>query len=345
MNPRRRRLLIPGLLVALLVVVVVAALTDRAGAATGRPLVTIADSRITESSGLAVSAEFDDLAYTVNDSGNAAEVYAIDLTSGDVVGVTAVSAPFRDVEALALRDGTLWIGDLGDNRAERRDLTLYAIDEPGRETRTVDPRRYPVQLDGGPADVEALLADPDSDELLVVTKSLAATTVMSVDEADLDPDRAAVFRPVAGDLPAFVTDGAFSPDGTRVALLSYGSLWTVDPSDWSTLGRQELPPLAQAETVAFVDRSAVLVGSESEDSPLHRLELDPTSAEAQGPGTVATGSPESEPTEPSSEPSSAPVARDEDSRVALLGGAGMVGALALGGLVAWRLRARSSRLR
>ncbi|MET1134301.1 MAG: hypothetical protein ABWX60_12845, partial [Aeromicrobium sp.] len=124
MNPRRRRLLIPGLLVALIVVVLVASLVDRAEAATDEPVAVLGDARITESSGLAVSSSHEGLAYTVNDSGNAAEVFAVDLATGDVVGVTTVRATFRDVEALALRDGTLWIGDVGDNRAERDDLAL-----------------------------------------------------------------------------------------------------------------------------------------------------------------------------------------------------------------------------
>lgn len=341
MNPRRRRLLIPGLLVALLVVVVVAALADRADAATDRPVATIGDARVTESSGLAVSSTHDDLGYTVNDSGHAAEVFAIDLTSGAVVGVTSVRADFRDVEALALRDGTLWIGDVGDNDAERDDLALYAIDEPGRESGKVDARRFPVRLEGGPADVEALLADPGSDELFVVTKSLASAAVLSLDESDLDPARAAVFTTVARDLPALVTDGAFSPDGSRVALLSYGSLWTVDPADWSALGRQGLPEASQTETVAFVAPATVLVGSEGADSPLYRLDLRPEQAQAQAPATIATGVPTSAPT---TAPGSPPVV-EEDSRAALLGGAGAAGVLALAALLLWRLRAHSSRAR
>lgn len=344
MNPRHRRLLIPGLLVALLVVVVIAALTDRAEATTDGPVATIADPRISESSGLAVSARHEGLGYTVNDSGHAAEVFAIDLATGAVVGVTTVRAQFRDVEALALRDGTLWIGDVGDNDAVRDDLALYAIDEPGRASGTVDARRNPVRLAGGAADVEALLADPDSDALFVVTKSLASAAVLSLDESALDPSRTAVFRPVARDLPAFVTDGAFSADGSRVALLSYGWLWTIDPADWSVVGRQALPALSQTETVAFVDRDAVLVGSEGVDSPLYRLDLSPEVVRPEAPETVATGRPTSEPTT-DPVPTPAPVAAEADAPVMLLGGAGVVGLLALGGLVAWRLRSRSTRSR
>ncbi|MBA4607088.1 hypothetical protein H1W00_01185 [Aeromicrobium sp. Marseille-Q0843] len=341
MNPRRRRLLIPGLLVALIVVVVVTSLIDRADAATDEPVAVLADARITESSGLAVSSAHEGLAYTVNDSGNAPEVFAVDLSSGDVVGVTTLRADFRDVEALALRDGTLWIGDVGDNRAERDDLALYAIDEPGRASATVAAKRYPVALAGGPADVEALLAPPDSDRLHVVTKALGDATVMTLDTGDLDPRSTTEFEATASGLPALVTDGAFSPDGSRVALVSYGSLWTIDPADWSILGRAPLPPLEQAETVAFVDDDAVLVGTEGADSPLYRLDLPVGSASAGGPATVATSVPD-----PSVSPASAEVAAASstgvavDTRTVALGGLGVAALAVL--LVVVALRRGSS---
>jgi hypothetical protein len=135
-NPRHRRLLIPGLLLALIAVVIVASLVDRSDAATSGPAVTLSDPRITESSGLALSSDHADLAYPVNDSGHAAQVFAVDLSS--------------QVEALAVRDGTLWIGDVGDSDAERDDAALYAIDEPGRDDGTAEAKRYPVALAGGP---------------------------------------------------------------------------------------------------------------------------------------------------------------------------------------------------
>lgn len=338
MNPRHTRQLMFVLLTALMLVVVVAALLDRAEAAPSQPRVTISDPRVTESSGLAVSTDEPGLAYTVNDSGNAAEVFAIDLASGDVVGVTTVRAQLRDVEALALRDGTLWIADVGDNRAERDDTALYAIDEPGRRTATVGAERHPVRLPGGPADVEALLAAPDSDELVVVTKALAGAEALSVRESELGREPA-TFTRVATDLPALVTDGSFSPDGSRVALLSYGALWTVDPADWNVVGSQSLPPLRQAETVAFTADDTVVVGSEGEDSPLVTLVLDPEPASLGSPATVATDQPA---TEPTTEPTAAPAPADEGdgSRAIRLGGVGVAG-VAVGALAAWRLRSRT----
>src|SRR5688500_14173045 len=153
MTPRYPRLLIPGLLVALLVVVLVAAISERAdGAEPGQPVdftevSQIGDDRITESRGLAVSSKHRDLAYTVNDSGSSATVLDIRVSTGDWDGTTTVRHPtytWLDTEALALRDGTLWVADTGDNFGQRTDAALYAIDEPGPGNHTVVPRRYAV---------------------------------------------------------------------------------------------------------------------------------------------------------------------------------------------------------
>lgn len=337
MNPRRRRLLIPGLLTALIIIVIVASLADRAEAAAD-PDVVLGDPRITESSGLAISVDHSDLAYTVNDSGSAAEVFAIDLGSGDVVGVTTVRASFRDVEALALRDGTLWIADVGDNLAQRDDTALYAIAEPGRSTRTVEARRFPISLAGGPADVEALLAQPGTDRLFLVTKTLAAAEVLSASESDLERDGVTTFEPVASGLPPLVTDGSFSPDGSRVALLSYGSLATVDPADWSVVGQQGLPLVTQTETVAFVSDDEVLVGSEGTDSPLFRMTVRSSMSSSAGPGTVAT--------RPSGRVAE-PAARDIEPvgggvRSTVLGGLGVLAVVGAGTFLTVRHRSRSA---
>lgn len=341
MNPRHRRLLIPGLLLALIVIVVVASLVNRVDAATDAPAVVLSDSRIVESSGLAVSTTHDDLAYTVNDSGHATEVFAVDLTSGEVVGVTTLVANLRDVEALALRDGTLWIGDLGDNSAGRDDVALVAIDEPGRATRTVEGTRYPVALAGGPVDVEALLAPPGSDRLHVVTKSLGDASVMTLDEDDLDPGRTTGFEATASGLPALVTDGGFSPDGGRVALLSYGSLWVVDPADWRIVGSRSLPTLEQSETVSFVGDDTVLVGSEGADSPLYRLDLPADLAVEPGvPATVAVTSPATSEAPPTPAGAADGTGAAVDSRTVVLSGIGIVGTVALVGWAALR-RGRS----
>ncbi|HPU13547.1 MAG TPA: hypothetical protein PLQ19_07120 [Aeromicrobium sp.] len=289
MNPKYRRLLIPGLLLALIVVVVIASLAQKASAEETSPGLVLSDPRITESSGLAISRKHHDLAYTVNDSGGAAEIYAIDLTSGKTVGVTKVAAGFQDVEALALHAGKLWIADVGDNAARRLTTTLYQISEPGRGNRTVSPKQYRIELSGGPADVETLLIDPASGQLQLVSKGIFGGNVFAADPADLRTGQVATFKQIADSVPGLVTDGAYSPNGSQVALLTYLSLVTVDPQTWQVVGSQPLPKLEQPETVDFLTETRLLVGSEGENSPLKEVTLAPSDANVETVATLDSG--------------------------------------------------------
>ncbi|WP_293784391.1 hypothetical protein [uncultured Aeromicrobium sp.] len=271
MNPRRRRMLIPGLLVALLVVVAVASVTDRAEASEDGPISRLADPRITESSGLAVSTTHDDLAYTINDSGSEPLVFAIRISTGDTVGVTQLSGvPVVDTEALALHDGRLWLADTGDNTGSRDDIALLAFDEPGPGDRVVRPERHRIELDR-PADIEALLIDPDSGSMFLVTKTIGAATVYRAElsEGGTPTD----FQPTGLVAPPVVTDGAFAPDGSSIVLLSYLGVQILDPASWAVRESLALPPLKQAESLAFLTAGTVLVGSEGLNSPLFVLDL------------------------------------------------------------------------
>lgn len=297
MNPRHRRLLIPGLLAALLVVVVIAALAGRSEAATtpearGEVVSTIDDPRITEASGMAISRDDDDLAYVVNDSDQAQELYAVEISTGDVVGVTRVTGgTWVDTEALAIDDdGTLWIADTGDNLVQRTDAALYALPEPGRGDSTVEATRYPVAFDDGSEDAEALLVQPGTGAKFLVSKGFVAGDVYAL-PADLSTTRTSVARKVAR-APGVVTDGSFLPDGSRALLRTYGDVREVDASDWSEIRRTEVAPLQQSETLAVAaDGGSVLIGSEGAASPLVRVPLPGGGLPTAEPTPTATPTP------------------------------------------------------
>lgn len=92
-------MLIPGLLALLLVVVLISALAKEArGDEQPTPhtlLSTIDDARISESNGWVLSKRYDDVAYTVNDSGNAPLVFALEISTGNVDGVTDLQGVTR----------------------------------------------------------------------------------------------------------------------------------------------------------------------------------------------------------------------------------------------------------
>ncbi|WP_229054896.1 esterase-like activity of phytase family protein [Aeromicrobium sp. Leaf350] len=301
MNPRHRRLLIPGLLIALLVVVVVATVTGRADAATGGSVAcTLTDDRIDEQSGLAVSATHPDTAYLVNDSGSDAEVYAVDLATCEVVGVTEIEdVPWRDPEALALDgDGTLWIADTGDNDAVRDDARLYSLPEPGREDDSVRPDVHPVAFETGREDVEALLVDPTSSAKWVVTKGWTGGELLAMPDA-LPTDEVSTATSTGVTMPILVTDASMTPDGHYAVVRTYlGATLHDVRDDFAEVGTIQLPAQSQGETIAVEPSgTTVLVGSEGVGEPLHRLTFE--TPEPVEPAEVA------EPSRPASESSAA----------------------------------------
>lgn len=285
MNPRYRRLIIPGLLVILMVIVVVAAIAREAAANPADPelapvpefteVSVLADERIVESSGLAVSRRFEDVAYTVNDSGNEPLIFAVSVASGKTLGVTELRGEFIDIEALSLdSEGRLWIADTGDNQGQRPESALYAIDEPGTESGTVTPERYPLRYSDWPPDIEALAIHPDTGVKYLIDKGFLTGEVYEV-PSDQAPGEVAVLEPVAHGLPPLVTDAAFSPDGSAIAVRTYVTVHDVDPETWKVRSSTRLPDQKQGETIAFEgDGSTYLIGSEGAQSSLLRLSWD-----------------------------------------------------------------------
>lgn len=302
MNPRHRRLLIPGLLLALLVIVLISSLAGRSDAATpAGPVVvsTLSDGRINESSGLVVSPDDPDRAYTINDSGGAPVVYAVSVSTGRTLGAATVDADFVDTEALSIdADGTLWVADTGDNRSERTDAALYSLPEIADGTTHVSARRFPITYPGGPLDVEALVIDPTSGAKYLISKGLFGGTVFSLPERLLE-DQPNEATTLAGDIPGLVTDAAFTPDGRFVVARDYTEAYVLDPVTWQIVTSMDLPRADQGETLAMeAGGTSFLVGSEGTASTLTRVPFTEPAADGAGDEPAGGG--------PSASPSAGP---------------------------------------
>jgi len=288
MNPRHRRLLIPGLLLALLVVVLVASLVQRADAAESDVVSRIGDPRVTESSGLVVSAAYPDLAYTVNDSGNDPVVFAVRISTGEVVGTTTIAGgALVDTEALALdADGTLWIADTGDNLGKRDDVALYTLDEPGEGDHSVTATRYPLSYAGGPEDVEAFVIDPATGSRFLITKGLIGGTVLKL-PAKLSTDQPNVPVDLDVSMPLMVTDATVTPDGAFALVRTYIAVHVVDLADWSDTRSISIGLQRQGETIAMESSGkSFLLGSEGADSELIRMGFDAVDSAVPAPSTT-----------------------------------------------------------
>ncbi len=169
-----------------------AALAAPAAAAPADPVVDrrIRDPRVLEASGLAPSLRHPGVLWTHNDSGNAPRLFALG-RDGAVAATLRVSGTANeDWEALATlrdRDGrpVLAVGDVGDNASARTSVEIAVVREPRTLADAVvrPVRRLSLRYPDGAQDAEALLADPRTGRLYVVTKGLISSGVYAVPRA------------------------------------------------------------------------------------------------------------------------------------------------------------------
>lgn len=256
---------------------------------------TLSDPRIDESSGLTASRLHPGVYWTHNDSGDGPYVYAVDSATGRTVArVTMRGVHPRDVEAISTGpDGDLYVGDIGDNLdGSWPEVWIYRFPEPRQlHDQTVDVTRYAVHYDAGPRNAEALMVQPRTGRVYIASKNENGGHLYA-GPAKLSTKGVNVFRSIA-DVP-WVTDGAFSPDGTRLVLRGY--FWATDYR-WvndhpQKIGSLDVPMQQQGESVAFTpDGRAVMYGSEGAHSRVRPERLSGADLPAAvAPKTEATGS-------------------------------------------------------
>ena len=245
---------------------------------------TFADPAIVESSGLALT---DGLVATVNDSGDAGRVFAVDPATGRTVGLTSWAGEPTDVEAVATAGpGEVWVGDIGDNQAARDAVTVLRV-PLGRGERTVEPERFELVYPDGPTDAESLLVDP-SGRLVVVSKGLLGGTVYRA-PARLDPDRPNRLEALGPALP-IATDGAFLPDGRHLVVRNYGSASVLTWPALETVGSFDLPEQEQGEGLAVEGDDRLLLSTEGAFTDVLRVRLPRAVREAIAPPPSAPSS-------------------------------------------------------
>jgi hypothetical protein len=274
-----------------------------------KKLFTIRDERVDESSGLAKAYKYEGIYWTVNDSGDTARVFGVD-TTGKVKMTLNFKAEVRDVEAVAVdRDGTIYVADIGDNKANRDMIEIYTIAEPDQlGDSEVRYHRYDFVYPDGAHDAETLLVEPGTNQLYIVTKSAKGAAIYAAPPA---PSREGTNELVKlAPAPAgLFTDGTFLPDGQRVVLRTSTGVSTIAWGEAPTLVASASVPAAQCTSVALCESVAVgqasdtvLIGSEGENSDVYQVPVPAKKAAATPPATSATPKP-SNGNESSTEPS------------------------------------------
>ncbi|MBA2560624.1 MAG: hypothetical protein H0V07_12220 [Propionibacteriales bacterium] len=245
---------------------------------------TITSDQVTESSSLAVSTVHRGLVYTTNDSGDQATVYVLDAATGDLVGRTSLAGVVAlDVEALAIgTDGTLVVGDVGDNHGERDFVDLYRLRQPGRGEASVTPEAVRLTYPDGPRDAESLLYDAGTGRVFVASKRLAGAKVYRSPPGVFDRGRARLTT--GADAPALATDATFL-HGERFAVIrTYFSAAVYRYPSWRRVTGFDLPPQPQGESLAAPPGGQALwIGSEGARSKVLQVALPDLNAAPSAP--------------------------------------------------------------
>lgn len=271
---------------------------------TPKKIANLKDTAVKESSGLVASRQTPGMYWTHNDSGDGPFIYAFD-ERGRSCGVWKLNGvKARDWEGIAAGPGPdanrsyLYIGDIGDNGLRRTEIIIYRLPEPvsaaGDEQST---KRKPlftgsfetfrIRYPDGPHDAEALMVHPRSGNVYVVTKQVFGNphiyeaTLPAVASAQPLTLRHLVELEIPSMFGGIITDGAISPDGTRLVLCDYlrgYELVLKTPyADFKTIWKQPMTTIdlgsrRQGEAITYrLDGRALLATSEGLPAPLLQI--------------------------------------------------------------------------
>ena len=275
----------------------------------------LAAQGLSEVSGMAKSRSYPDTYWVVNDSGNDARLFAINRRGNTLIptfskfsyygeerergkdpwpGFRVLYTMNVDWEAMTVDDNYLYVADTGNNFNNRRDLVIYMLSEidPTASTQSAAikalPVRYPEQVafpGDGPHhfDSEALFSADGS--LYLITKHRgrgfryeAGANLYRLDTAWTDQPNYLVKVDSNPDIMT-ATGAELSPDGQRLAVISYADLWIFDRpaagDKWLSSAARRYPldtdVARQVESVIWDDDATLLLTNEQRD--LMRIDL------------------------------------------------------------------------
>ncbi len=243
----------------------------------------ITSKQLDEVSGFAASNAHEDVLWAINDSDNAARLYAISLRGKVLARYQVEGASNIDWEDLASFDldgkHYLLVADTGDNGGLRKSITLYVFEEPATLANgTLRPAwKIRARWPDGPRDCEAVGVDAAAGKILLVSKKRTPPELFVLPLADpqgawREPRRIGRLAGVPAADPEMqrgdpgmaklftqVTAADVSPDGSTLAVMTYGSVLFYrreTGEDWAAAVARapeahDVPLIPQAEALTW----------------------------------------------------------------------------------------------
>lgn len=206
----------------------------------GEDLGTV-DDRLHEASGLIESIANPNHFWTLNDSGNPAEVFLIDQKASIKLVCKLKGINNRDFEDITIGAGPIegknyiYAADIGDNLSRYSTKLIYRFEEPvitegHNEIEITDFDTLRIKLSDRPRDTEAILIDPILKDIYLVSKLEDSVSLYRIKFPFRNDTLTAEKLTI---LPLNkITAGNISPDGKEVLLKDYKKIyyWKNDQS-------------------------------------------------------------------------------------------------------------------
>lgn len=232
----------------------------------GQKVSTIYNSQLEEISGLAASSSYTDHFWVNNDSGDDGKIYLINL-AGELVTSLVLPIDNRDWEAITIADGYIYIGEVGDNEAIYSDKKIYRVAEPThiditQKGAVIELNEYETMrfnFSDGQRDCEALMFDPISDQLVLISKREEQVHVYLTPFVATQGDELMSIDSCATLNFTLATAGDISLDGTKILVKNYSNIYywsrSLDQSVAEALSAEptmlQYDPEPQGEAIAW----------------------------------------------------------------------------------------------